>query len=175
MPRIRANVPQATLCVVGKGVPEKLRKLAERTPGVTVAGTVPDVRPYVWRSSLVLNYLESGGGIALKVLEAMAMKKPVLSNSLGCEGIEVEHGREVFLADGPAEFAEAATRLLEDAATRRSLAQSGHQRVHERYSWAVIANRFHDCYQDVVAEHSGAQAVVTSAERAPASAEMGVD
>jgi glycosyltransferase involved in cell wall biosynthesis len=164
MPRIRAKVPQAKLSVVGKGVPEELRRLAERTPGVTVTGTVPDVRPYVWRSSLVLNYLESGGGIALKVLEAMAMKKPVLSNSLGCEGIEVEHGRDVFLADGTEEFAGAAARLLENAAARRQVAEKGYQRVHELYSWAVIANRFQDCYETVVAEHSGAKTVLTSPE-----------
>jgi glycosyltransferase involved in cell wall biosynthesis len=168
MPRIRAQVPEAKLSVVGKGVPEELRRLAERTPGVTVTGAVPDVRPYVWRSSLALNYVESGSGIALKVLEAMAMKKPVLSNSLGCEGIEVESGREVFLADGAEEFAGAAARLLEDAAVRRSLAEKGYQRVQELYSWAAIANRFQDCYETVVAEHSGAKTVVTSAQRAPA-------
>jgi glycosyltransferase involved in cell wall biosynthesis len=175
VPRIRAKVPEAKLYVVGKGVPEELRRLAERTPGVTVTGTVPDVRPYVWRSSLVLNYLESGGGIALKVLEAMAMRRPVLSNSLGCEGIEVEHGREVFLADGAEEFAGAAAHLLEDAAVRRSLAEKGYQRVPELYSWAIIANRLQDCYETVVAEHSGATAVQTSAERASASVATGAN
>jgi len=157
MPRVRARLPRAVLCVAGKGVPDELRRLGERTPGVTLTGKVPDVRPYVWRSSLVLNYLESGGGIALKVQEAMAMKKPVLSNSLGCEGIEVKHGWDVFLADGPERFADAAAQLLEDAASRRSLAENGHKRAHELYSWAVIADQFQDCYETVVAEFRAAK------------------
>jgi glycosyltransferase involved in cell wall biosynthesis len=154
MPRIRAKVPQATLYVVGKGVPEDLRRLAKRTAGVTVTGTVPDVRPYVWQASLVLNYLESGGGIALKVLEAMAMKKPVLSNSLGCEGIAVHHGRDVFLADGPERFADAAVHLLGDIGLRTSLAQCGYRTMQSSYSWTVIVAQLRRTYEAVVAEHA---------------------
>jgi len=169
MPRIRARLPRAVLYVVGKGVPDGLRRLGERTPGVTMTGKVPDVRPYVWRSSLVLNYLESGGGIALKVQEAMAMKKPVLSNSLGCEGIEVKHGWDVFLADGPEGFADAAAQLLEDAAIRRSLAENGHKSVHELYSWAVISNKFQRLYETVAAEHLAAKGLPGSIARAPQS------
>lgn len=166
MPRIRAKAPEAELYVVGS-VPDELRRLGERTPGVTMTGKVPDVRPYVWRSSLVLNYLESGGGIALKLLEAMAMRKAILSNTLGCEGIEVEHGRNVFLADGTERFAEAAAYLVEDAATRRSLAENGYKRAHELYSWAVIANQFQRLYENVVEERSGAKGALGSAARAP--------
>jgi len=76
-----------------------LQRVAQQTPGVRIIGGVPDVRPYIARSALLINYLESGGGIALKVLEAMAMRRPVLCNSLGCEGIPIRHGREVFVAD----------------------------------------------------------------------------
>ncbi len=152
-PRIRAKVPLAKLYVVGKGVPHQLRELAERTPGVVVMGLVADVRPYVWRSSLVLNYLESGGGIALKVLEAMAMHRPVLSNTLGCEGIEVEHGKEVFLADGPEEYAEAAVFLLRNAEFRQNLAANGYAKALEKYAWTRIADDLSRCYADVTREH----------------------
>jgi glycosyltransferase involved in cell wall biosynthesis len=155
MPRIRAKLPDATLFVVGKGVPDELKKLAERTPGVTVTGTVPDVRPYLCQASLVLNYLQSGGGIALKVLEAMAMRKPVLSNSRGCEGIEVVHGQEVFLADGPEKFAEAAAHLLENPVVRCALADGGHRKVLESYSWTVIADRLQENYMHVIEERPG--------------------
>lgn len=154
MPRIRTITPKAKLYVVGKGVPEELRRLAERTPGVTVTGKVPDVRPYVWRSSLVLNYLESGGGIALKVLEAMAMRKPVLSNTLGCEGIEVEHGREVYLADGPEDFAVAATRLLEDPVIRECIGKEAYRKVLEQYGWGAIAPRLEQQYESVLEQHA---------------------
>jgi glycosyltransferase involved in cell wall biosynthesis len=164
-PRIKAKVPEAKLYVVGKGVPAELRRQAEQTPGARIIGPVQDVREYIARSALMINYLESGGGIALKVLEAMAMKRPVLSNSLGCEGIPVKHGRDVFLADGLEEFAEAAAYLLKDHARRRGLAEEGFRRVLEGYSWNVIAGRFQDCYQSVIEEHRGAaqeEAVSTS-------------
>ncbi len=154
MPRIRAKIPQATLYVVGKGVPDELRRLGERTPGVTVTGMVPDVRPYIWQSSLVLNYLESGGGIALKVLEAMAMRKPVLSNSLGCEGIEVSDRREVCLADGPEDFAATAARLLEDRAVRESIAEAAYRKVLAEYGWEAIVPRLQRLYESVLEEHS---------------------
>jgi glycosyltransferase involved in cell wall biosynthesis len=154
MPRIRANVPEATLYVVGKGVPDELRRLGERTPGVTVTGMVPDVRPYLSQSSLVLNYLESGGGIALKVLEAMAMRKPVLSNSLGCEGIEVSDRREVCLADGPEDFAAAAARLLEDRVLRESIAEGGYRKVLVQYGWGAILPRLERLYESVLEQHS---------------------
>jgi glycosyltransferase involved in cell wall biosynthesis len=153
MPRIRARVPQATLYVVGKGVPADLVKLAGTTPGVTVAGAVMDVRPYVSQSSLVLNYLESGGGIALKVLEAMALRKPVLSNSLGCEGIRVQHGHDVYLADGVEAFAKAASMLLKDPVMCKTLATNGYDTVSAYYSWNVIAQQLTHCYHDVVTEN----------------------
>jgi polysaccharide biosynthesis protein PslH len=154
MPLIRANVPEATLYVVGKGVPDELRRLAEGTPGVIVTGTVPDVRPYLRQASLVLNYLESGGGIALKVLEAMAMRKPVLSNPLGCEGIEVSDGREVCLADGPEDFAAAAARLLGDHVLRQSIAEGGYRKVLLQYGWGVIVSRLERLYESVLEQHS---------------------
>jgi glycosyltransferase involved in cell wall biosynthesis len=154
-PRLKARVPEAKLYVVGKGIPEWLRRIAHEIPGVRIEGAVPDVRPYIAKSALLINYLEGGGGIALKVLEAMAMRKPVLSNSLGCEGIPMRHGRDVFVADGPDEFAAAACCLLGDRALRSGLAEEGYRRVLESYSWNVIADRFQDCYQRLIEERRG--------------------
>jgi glycosyltransferase involved in cell wall biosynthesis len=149
-PRIKAKVPEAKLNIVGKGVPAQLQQLAQRTPGVSIRGPVADVRPYIARSALMIQYLESGGGIALKVLEAMAMRKPVLSNTLGCEGIEVTHGHDVFLADGAEELAESAATLLKDRALRDGLAERGFRRIAGSYSWDAIADRFQNCYTNVV-------------------------
>jgi polysaccharide biosynthesis protein PslH len=154
-PRILARVPEAKLYVVGKGIPDQLRQVARESPGVKIVGAVPDVRPYIARSALMINYLESGGGIALKVLEAMAMRKPVLCNSLGCEGIPMKHGRDVFVADGPEEFAAAASCLLGDPVLRSGLADEGYRRVFEGYSWNVIAGRLQDCYESLLEERRG--------------------
>ena len=153
-PRIRERMPEATLSIVGIGIPEALMQLGRSIDGVKMVGSVPDVRPYIRQASVVLQYMEAGGGIALKVLEAMAMRKPVLSNTLGCEGIEVKHGRDAFLADGAAAYADAAVLLLKDAATRRRLADSGYDTVQRAYSWTYLARAFDNCYQNVLSEHS---------------------
>ena len=147
-PNIRKQLPEATLTVVGQGIPADLKRLAEEH-GVTLTGAVPDVRPYIREASLVLNYVESGGGIALKVLEALAMRKAILSNSLGCEGIDVQHGRDVFLADGPEAFASAAARLLRDAPLRGRLAQAGYNLVRQKYAWETLAHSFDDLYEEL--------------------------
>jgi glycosyltransferase involved in cell wall biosynthesis len=132
---------------------------------VLVTGMVDDVRPYVWRSSLVLHYLESGGGIALKVLEAMAMRKPVLSNRLGCEGINVEGGRDCFLADGVDNFVIGAVQLLGDSSLRQRLADGGYRKIHEDYAWKNLAPRFDKCYSDVLQETAGQHLLHIPAEK----------
>jgi glycosyltransferase involved in cell wall biosynthesis len=146
IPILGAQLPEAKVYIVGSDVPRDLQKLAEGLRGVVVTGPVADVRPYIARSSLLINYMESGGGIAIKVLEAMAMRKPVLCNSLGCEGIPVKPGEDVFVADGPEEFATAAARLLRDESTRTRVAESGYRKILEEYSWQVIAGRLGEVY-----------------------------
>ncbi|HWQ93588.1 MAG TPA: glycosyltransferase [Clostridia bacterium] len=150
-PRIKAKLPEAKLYIVGKGVPETLRREVEAN-GAVVTGPVPDVRPYVHSATLVLNYLESGGGIALKVLEAMAMRKPVLSNALGCEGIDVSAGKDAVIADGVQEFADSAVLLLGNRSLRDDLANSGYEMVKRKYAWSQLAGVFEQCYQSVLEE-----------------------
>jgi glycosyltransferase involved in cell wall biosynthesis len=159
-PKLRAQVPRAKLYVVGKGVPEYLQRVAREVLGVTIVGPVPDVRPYIARSSLMINYLESGGGIALKVLEAMAMRKPVLCNSLGCEGIPITHGRDIFVADGPEGFASAAAYLLENESVRTEIAENGYLVASEKYSWKNLASEFTSCYNKILEKHEGGRGFV---------------
>ncbi len=151
-PRIKARLPNAKLTVVGQGVPDYLRNLAGSMSGVIITGSVPDVRPYVSKAALAINYVESGGGIALKVLEAMAQRKPVLSNSLGCEGIKVRHGENVFLADGVESFAEAAVFLLQNTRIRQKIAEGGYCLAKNEYSWERLAAQFQDCYASVLSQ-----------------------
>jgi polysaccharide biosynthesis protein PslH len=155
-PRIKARLPNATLTVVGQGVPDRLMNLARTISGVTITGRVSDVRPYVSRAALAINYVDSGGGIALKVLEAMAQRRPVLSNSLGCEGIEVRHGENVFLADGVESFAEAAVFLLQNFGVRRKIAEAGYHLAKNEYGWDRLAGQFQECYASVLSESTSA-------------------
>lgn len=172
-PRIQQKIPRAKLYVVGKGVPADLRDLAGKLANVTITGTVSDVRPFVWRSSVVLNYVESGGGIALKVLEAMAMRKAILSNSLGCEGIDVAHGREIFMADSPDDYADAAVTLLEQQSLRQRLAEAAFAKMRERYAWHVIAKQFDALYSTVLAEHGRSKQADCRAEESDSNAHCG--
>ncbi len=148
-PRIRAALPGARFTVVGKGIPPGLRRrIAAR--GIEVAGEVDDVRPYLQRAALVLNYVEVGGGIALKVLEALAMRRPVLSNALGCEGLELAPGRDLCVADTVEQFVLAARRLLCDRAERDHLAQHGHRRVLESYSCDAAGALYEQVFAEVL-------------------------
>lgn len=148
-PRIYAQLPNASLFIVGKGIPEAIVRKYEKSTGIRIVGMVPDVRPYIQRASLVLNYLESGGGIALKVLEAMAMRRPVLSNSLGVEGIKIQHGTNIYIADGVQEYATAAVSLLKDRGLRNKLSLQGYALAHQKYAWNVIAQQFTNCYLEM--------------------------
>jgi glycosyltransferase involved in cell wall biosynthesis len=148
-PLIKGKVPQASFKVVGQGIPAELKTLAE-AHGVEITGAVPDVRPYVHEAALVLNYLESGGGIALKVLEAMAMCKPVLSNQDGIEGIPaIVAGKHAAVTDGREAFAAEAAVLLQDAPRRGALAREGYDLVLREYAWDRLAERFHRVYTEL--------------------------
>jgi sugar transferase (PEP-CTERM/EpsH1 system associated) len=139
-PLIRAALPQARWTIVGKNPPPSVHNLAQ-LPGVYVTGSVKDVRPYLTSASLTIAPLLIGSGTRLKILESFAMGKAVVSSRLGCEGINVEHGRELLIADQPEDFAAAVVRLLRDPLTRRSLGEAGRQLVEREYSWTISGQR----------------------------------
>src|SRR5207247_2261562 len=105
-PRIRALVPDARLAIVGKGLSDAALARVRGQEGVEYVGAVADVRPYIARASVVINYVESGGGIAIKILEAMAMAKPVVANAIAAEGIAAMPARDLLVASTKSEFAE---------------------------------------------------------------------
>jgi glycosyltransferase involved in cell wall biosynthesis len=145
LPLIAAKVPKVKLYVVGKNPPESItRRASER---VVVTGTVPDVRPFVWRSSVYVVPLRMGGGTRLKVAEALAMKKPMVSTRIGCEGIDLKDGESVLLADSPEEFAAAVVRLLGDVRLRKVLSENGALVAKRKYDWNVIGDTLEEIYQ----------------------------
>ena len=144
-PLIKKSVPQATVTIVGNKPP---RELVRRSgDGVTVTGLVGDVRPYVWNSSVYVVPLRMGGGTRLKVLEAMAMKKPIVTTTIGCEGIDVRHGESVLVADSPRQFADAVVSLFQDRSLRDRLTRNGYELVRQRYDWSVIGDQVDSIYQ----------------------------
>jgi len=150
LPRIRNEFPGIEVDFVGKDPPEDIVKLSDM-PGIRVTGTVDDVRPYVWDAQVYIVPLRFGGGTRLKILEAFAMHKPVVSTSLGCEGIECRNGKELLIADLPSDFADAVIRLLLNSALREDLGSNAAQLVKMHYGWKSLGEKMLRYYEDLAA------------------------
>ena len=145
LPLIRREAPEVTFVVVGRDPHPSVCALQDRA-GIVVTGAVPDDLPYFRDATVYVVPLRVGGGTRLKVLAAMAMEKGIVSTSLGCEGLGVEHGREVLIADTPADFAVQTLALLKDPARRESLGRAARQFVAARYGWPALAPRLERLY-----------------------------
>lgn len=133
-PFIRERLPEATWQIVGKNPLPEVSKLAE-LPGVLVTGSVPDVRPYLAVASVAIAPLHIGSGTRLKILEAFAMRRAVVSTNIGCEGLSVEVGKHLLIADEPVAFAQAVITLLQQAEQRQALGIAGRALVESTYNW----------------------------------------
>lgn len=142
MPRVRRALPRATLTVVGRDPFPGLVELAARDPSIVVTGRVEDVRPFMERATAYVVPIRVGGGTRLKIYEAMAMGLPVVSTTVGAEGLPVEDGRELLVADAPEEFAAAVVRVLTDETFARRLGARAASLVRERYGWERVAAEF---------------------------------
>src|SRR5437660_1012918 len=141
LPLLHQTRPDLECTFVGRSPPEDIRALADIL-GVHVTGTVDDVRPYVDRPAVYVVPLRIGGGSRLKILEAMAMGRPVVSTTVGAEGLNVVHEQHVLLADDPKTFAESVLRLLGDPEMCRKLTANGRSLVEQSYGWDALAKRF---------------------------------
>lgn len=137
-PRIRAALPDAEWQIVGSYPPPEVQRLTE-LPGVTVTGTVPAVQPYLRSASVAVVPLLVGGGTRLKILEALATGKAVVTTAVGCEGLALTPGEHALIEDDPDTFAAAVVALLRDSALRAALGAAGRALVEARYSWEHCA------------------------------------
>jgi glycosyltransferase involved in cell wall biosynthesis len=137
---LRMLCPGVTYDIVGARPPQALKTLAEQCAGVSLHGYVADVVPFWTHATVLAVPLLSGGGIRVKILEAMAMGVPVVSTTVGCEGLEVQDGVHLLIADTPKDFARACAAVLQDKELAHKLAQNAHQLILERYD-AKIALR----------------------------------
>jgi glycosyltransferase involved in cell wall biosynthesis len=148
-PRVLATHPAARLRVLGRRPPPAL--VARQGPGIEIAGFVEDLRPSLAAAAVVVVPLRLGGGTRLKILEAMAMGKPVVSTSLGAEGLDAAHGRELLLADDPERFAAEVRRVLGDRALAARLGKAARAFVERRYAWRASARALERCLLEVCA------------------------
>lgn len=146
-PLIQKKQEKAELWIVGREPPKEVMELNGN--GVHVTGWVEDVVPYYQRSQICVVPLRAGGGTRLKILEAMALGRPVVSTSIGCEGLDVTDGLNIMIADKPEEFAEKTWQLMNDAHLYRSITQNARLLVEEQYDWDILADRLVRIFAEV--------------------------
>lgn len=147
-PLVKAARPGVRFRIVGKNPVQTLIQAAQRTPGVTLHASVPDVRPYLREADVVVVPLLVGGGTRLKILEALSAGRPVVSTSLGSEGIAVRHGRDILQADTATAFADAVLGVLGDENLQQSLVEAGFKTV-EAYDWRTIGADLRTVYANL--------------------------
>jgi len=150
-PALHQARPDVQVLIVGHLPPPEIQQLGE-LPGVTVTGSVADVRPYMRRSWLLTVPLRLGGGTRLKIVEAMAAGLPVVSTSVGAQGLEGISGELIAIADTPAHFVEQTLTLLQDTTRRHELSELGRQAVEAQYSWHSLGQLFADFCDQIVDE-----------------------
>ncbi len=155
MPLVKQSIPDFSLVVVGRDPSSAVVELAQRDRSVVVTGRVEDVRPYIERAAAYIVPLRIGGGTRLKIYEAMAMEKAVISTTIGAEGLALRDGTELLLADTAESFAQTVVRVLSDETLATSLGQQAASKVRESFGWPRAAKYFADFCKQAV---NGAQA-----------------
>ncbi len=140
-PRVSEARPGTTLTFAGRNPSPEILSFAGNS-AVTVTGTVPDVRPYIWGASVAVVPLRIGGGTRLKIYEAMAAGVPVVSTTIGAEGLAVINGENIAIADEAEQFATAILKLLNDSAERTRMSENARELVTRSFSWESVAQRF---------------------------------
>jgi glycosyltransferase involved in cell wall biosynthesis len=148
-PKIRRKVPSARFTIVGRSPSSRLRAIAGREQGIEITGRVPDVRSHVSQSEVVVVPLRVGGGTRIKIPEAMAMGKAVVSTPIGAEGLLFQAGREICIAESADQFSWAVVQLLKNSSLRTSIGAAARQAA-IKHSWTHVVSQLEDILQRVV-------------------------
>jgi len=139
LPKLKRLVPDVKLTVIGKYPDSPAVQEIARHPEIVLAGLVDDIRPYVDSAMAYIVPLRIGGGTRLKILDALAMSKPIVSTTVGCEGLDVEHGKTIVVADTPDDFAAAVAKALSNPDWAQQIGEEGRRLVERKYDWAAVA------------------------------------
>ncbi len=151
LPHVRHERPNFELVLLGKDAPPELMALdANPDSGVRVVGLVPDTRPYLQGSAMFVCPLRSGSGTRFKLLESLACGCPVVSTTIGAEGLNAVDGEHMLLRDDPREFAQAILALLDDPARGAEIGRAGRQWVVNRHAWAHSATLLSHAYDQLI-------------------------
>ena len=148
-PLIRKRVPDATLTIIGKNPPQDFLDLAAREPdAVKVTGYVPELAPYLEQSALMVVPVRAGGGMRVRILEAFAYAMPVVTTTIGLEGIHAGLEKDVIVADAAGDFADRVCELLEDASRQEKLSTNGRRLAETKYDWQVVLDAMRPIYEE---------------------------
>ena len=151
-PLIKERIPTVQFYIAGKDPPPEIARYAT-DPNIIVTGFVEDIREYFERSQVVVVPLRIGGGTRLKILEAMAMKKPVVSTPIGAEGLDVEEGENILLEEDPAKFAKAVFELINNIPLQKQLGVAGRQLIEQKYDWYSVATNLEATYRELTSKN----------------------
>ena len=151
LPLVKRQIPDVHLTIVGRSPYPSLVELAQRDPALTVTGRVDDVRPYIEDAVAFIVPIRIGGGTRLKIYEAMAMEKPVVSTTVGAEGLPVHDDAQLLIADSPKTFADAVVKVLSNSELAARLGTSAAQFVRQHFGWSGVAATFADLCRTAVA------------------------
>lgn len=152
LPLIWKENSKVKFYVVGKGASKEMLALTKSDDRIIVTGKVDDVRPYIARSKVFVVPIRIGGGTRLKILEAMAMSKTVISTTIGAEGIACTQNKDIILRDSAEDFSQAVLELLKNEPKQRSLGMAGRKLVCDNYDWKIISQKLENIYRQVVNE-----------------------
>jgi glycosyltransferase involved in cell wall biosynthesis len=141
-PLIRTQRPETTFIIAGRSPDPRVLRAAEGQPGVAVTGSVPDMRPYLWGSKISVVPIRIGGGTRLKVYECMAASLPVVSTTVGAEGLAYTSEKDILIADTPQHFADQCLTLLSNQPNHRAIATEALSLVERSFSWASATAHF---------------------------------
>ncbi len=149
LPQIWRQLPRLKFVIVGKSPSQRIRALMAAEPRIVVTGRVDDVRPFLSAARVFVVPLRVGGGTRLKILEAMAMQKAVVSTTLGAEGIQCASGKNILIADEPQDFASQVVALVRDEGRAMSIGKAGRDLVCSTYDWEIVGNKLESIYREL--------------------------
>jgi glycosyltransferase involved in cell wall biosynthesis len=150
-PLIQQQEPKASLTIIGKNPPADFYRFAPKEPdSITITGYIPDLVPYFEQAALMVIPVRAGGGMRVRILEAFAQSIPVVTTTIGLEGIDALPGEDVLVADTPTDFAEAVLRLLRDTSLQTQLGINGRHLAESRYDWHVVLKKMDAVYHQGV-------------------------
>jgi glycosyltransferase involved in cell wall biosynthesis len=152
LPHVLAQVPETQFVIIGKNPPEEIRALALQNPNIQVTGYVANPTPYLAETAVFIVPLRAGGGMRVKIPDAWCWGVPVVSTSIGAEGIDVQHGSNALIADTPEDLTAEVVRVLQNPALGEQLRQNGRRWAEERYNWRQVYTEWDAVYKSLIVQ-----------------------